>query len=625
MFLSSTRASRLRRAVLAGLVGLALLLSAVEALGVPTQAASAAPAAPRTAPVATASAYAVIATIPTPFQATHLALAHGSDSDPRDDTLFVATDQLYVYSPLAGTGSTWTAVTLSGNVRALTTGSDALFAGVNRSTDDTLLRLPLTINGPVAPLATAPLGEVPQIAVTGPDDSVYVTYYNNRPVVDIFTPDLAATRAVPLPGAPQGPTGLAASDDTIYATAWEGNGGYLSQVFLSTSDSEIFRPGVGATSVTVSTGRVLLGTGSSNLRSLRMTDWDDSVTAAFRGEETATWSGKVFATDASSSVVTVAPIASLVAEQSISVSVASSFDGDILVAGDGVAYVSRDTSGVAVLGPASASLATPSGPAGSTVRLNITLPAYRLMDDSTVTAVWWGDDTVPFDRVAGSNAVTVTAPSGGGSVPLVVALNGGAAVSGGNFTYGTAPDPTPPGPMPPVPSAAPFGATAVPGDRSATVSWSSPTTSGSFPVTSYLVTSSADGKTCLTPSLSCTVSGLTNGAAYTFTVQALTGAGWSPASAPSNAVTPRAAARPTIVITGAREGRLIVISGATTGMGPGGLVTPWTARAGAASVRGREVPVSVKGDFAWSRRAGAGPWRIYFTADEARSNTVTIR
>jgi hypothetical protein len=59
------------------------------------------------------------------------------------------------------------------------------------------------------------------------------------------------------------------------------------------------------------------------------------------------------------------------------------------------------------------------------------------------------------------------------------------------------------------------------------------------------------------------VEGLSNGTAYTFTVTALTGAGWSAKSEPSNAVTPRAKPRPCIVITGSREGDRIAVSGAS--------------------------------------------------------------
>ena len=165
------------------------------------------------------------------------------------------------------------------------------------------------------------------------------------------------------------------------------------------------------------------------------------------------------------------------------------------------------------------------------------------------------------------------------------------------------------------------------GDGSVAVSWAAPASSGSYPVSHYQVVSSPGGRTCLTTSLTCTVDGLSNGRAYTFTVRALTGGGWSSASAASSAVVPHADADPTITITGTREGKRIVIVGTTTGMGMGALVTPWATRGDRAAGAGRSVEVSVDGTFRWSRAASArSTWSVYVTAaDGIRSNTVTFR
>jgi hypothetical protein len=183
-------------------------------------------------------------------------------------------------------------------------------------------------------------------------------------------------------------------------------------------------------------------------------------------------------------------------------------------------------------------------------------------------------------------------------------------------------------PPPPMPSSPPREVAAVAGDASAAVTWTAPESSGSFPISHYRAVSSPGGRTCLVPAstLACSVAGLVNGTTYTFTVKALTGAGWSASSEPSNGVTPRAVPRPTIVITGSREGARIAVAGRTTGMGMGGLVTPWTSRS-LEDFRSRAaVPVSNDGTFTWSRRASSAVvWRVYFTAEGARSNTVTIR
>jgi serine protease AprX len=88
---------------------------------------------------------------------------------------------------------------------------------------------------------------------------------------------------------------------------------------------------------------------------------------------------------------------------------------------------------------------------------------------------------------------------------------------------------------------APTSVTASAGDASAQVSWQAPSTDGGSPITGYTVSASSGGQTCTTSgALLCTVSGLTNGKSYTFTVRAANQLGSGPPSAPSNQVTPQA-------------------------------------------------------------------------------------
>ena len=89
----------------------------------------------------------------------------------------------------------------------------------------------------------------------------------------------------------------------------------------------------------------------------------------------------------------------------------------------------------------------------------------------------------------------------------------------------------------------PTAVTGVAGDARVTVSWTAPASNGGAAITNYTVTFSS-GQTCSTATLSCVVTGLTNGTAYTFTVVATNTIGNSPTSTASSAVTPVAATTP---------------------------------------------------------------------------------
>lgn len=85
----------------------------------------------------------------------------------------------------------------------------------------------------------------------------------------------------------------------------------------------------------------------------------------------------------------------------------------------------------------------------------------------------------------------------------------------------------------------PLLVSALPSERSASVSWARPVSDGGSPITGFTVTASPGGQTCSTTGvLTCTITGLTNGTAYTFTVTATNSAGTSLPSAPSAPVTP---------------------------------------------------------------------------------------
>jgi hypothetical protein len=170
----------------------------------------------------------------------------------------------------------------------------------------------------------------------------------------------------------------------------------------------------------------------------------------------------------------------------------------------------------------------------------------------TVTTITAGPAVAP---------VTVVPVAGSAFPPTSVLISG--LVNGTSYTFtvtatnavGTSPasvasaSVTPPGVAVP---AAPTGATAIPGDTQASVTFTvSPPPQGA-PITSYTVTSAPGGiVVSIPPPVSgntgtALVGGLTNGVSYTFTVRAIDAAGPSAPSAPSNAVTPSAAHVPVI-------------------------------------------------------------------------------
>lgn len=186
--------------------------------------------------------------------------------------------------------------------------------------------------------------------------------------------------------------------------------------------------------------------------------------------------------------------------------------------------------------------------------------------------------------------------------------------------------PAPP-PPPPSPATAPRDVVATAGQGSVTAAWQAPVSSGSYPVTHYKATASPGGGTCLTASTTCTIEGLTPGVAYTVTVEALSGAGWSPSSAPSNAVVPRPSITPSLTITGSRgsgaERSFIRVRGTSTGLA-GEIATLWLSLGGRPATPAlTSVTIAADGTFTWSRRA-AREVRIYAQVGITRSNTVTI-
>ena len=129
---------------------------------------------------------------------------------------------------------------------------------------------------------------------------------------------------------------------------------------------------------------------------------------------------------------------------------------------------------------------------------------------------------------------------------------------------------------PPTVSGAPTIGTATAGNASATVAYTAPANTGGSAITTYTATSSP-GSFTGTGASPITVSGLTNGTAYTFTVTATNVIGVSAASSASNSVSPFLPATSTVeylvVAGGGGGGNAAVNSYYAGGGGAGGFRT----------------------------------------------------
>ena len=473
------------------------------------------------------------------------------------------------------------------------------------------------INGRTGTVAfTIPVGGRPQgVAVNEGDDTVYVTNEasDNVSVINGRTGTVAGT--IPVGDRPEG-VAVNEGDDTVYVTNLGGNsvwvingrtrtvddtitvGGLPFGVAVNQGDDTVYVTNQGSFTVSVINGRTRTVAGTITVGGapigVAVDQGDDTVYVTNYG------SGTVSVINGKTGVLTDDTITVGTTPRGVAV-----VDGSGTNAG--LVYVTNFAdSTVSVIGRVTPSLGSASGPAGSTVTVTLDVPQVDYdVDDSTVTSVSFGDDTATGLTAVAGDAWTLTVPAGSGTVPVTVTFNGGLTASAGTFTYGSTPGPNPPAPTP---ASAPLDVTATAGDASATVTWKAPTSSGSYPITTYQAISTPPGRTCLVsaPTLTCAVTGLANGTAYTFTVQALTGAGWGGTSSPSNTVTPRAAPKPSITITGTRAGERIMVTGTTTGFGVGAILRPWTRFPGQTTyTQGTaSILVDAQGGFTWERRTG---------------------
>lgn len=147
-----------------------------------------------------------------------------------------------------------------------------------------------------------------------------------------------------------------------------------------------------------------------------------------------------------------------------------------------------------------------------------------------------------------------------------------------------------------VPPDAPSIGTATRGDQQATVTFTAPAYDGGAQITSYVVTASPGGLSGQATGSPITVSGLTNGVAYTFTVKAGNSAGFGPSSPASNAVTPAGVPFAPAIGTATRGNTQATVS-FTPGGSNGEPILNYTATSspGNISATGASSPVIVPG------------------------------
>lgn len=177
------------------------------------------------------------------------------------------------------------------------------------------------------------------------------------------------------------------------------------------------------------------------------------------------------------------------------------------------------------------------------------------------------------------------------------------------------------------PPSAPSDVRATAGNASAVVSWTA-AQGNRAPITGYTVTADPGGAGCATTGApSCTVTGLTNGTAYTFTATATNSVGAGPASAASDPVTPAgspfapsavhatAGDASAAVSWTAAEGNGAPVTGYTVTAGPGGASCTTTGATGCV-VTGLTNGTAYTFTVTATNRVGAGP-------ASAASNPVT--
>ena len=170
---------------------------------------------------------------------------------------------------------------------------------------------------------------------------------------------------------------------------------------------------------------------------------------------------------------------------------------------------------------------------------------------SAITSYTVTSSSGGFTGTGGSSPIIVTGLTNGTTYTFTVTATNAAGTSVASATSNSVVPATVPG--------APTIGTATRGNGEATITFSAPVNNGGSAITSYTITSNVGGFTATGGSSPITVTGLTNGTAYTFTVTATNSAGTSTSSGASNSVTPATVPNaPTSVTAVAENGQATI-------------------------------------------------------------------
>lgn len=272
----------------------------------------------------------------------------------------------------------------------------------------------------------------------------------------------------------------------------------------------------------------------------------------------------------------------------------------------------------------------------STPLAQLNLTVVRIDYTANSTQMWMNPNLATFDYLnppAPSASATSYAPAIDRILPIT--RNNGKFDEIKVMRVVQSDDPTA---VPRIPPTPPRDVKAVAGDSSAVVTWAPPESQGTDDIQLYTVSAWPGGPVCSVPAtvLTCTASGLTNGASYEFSVMALSPSGWSNPSGRVGPVIPRAPAptptptpepsppAPTLTMTGERVAGQISVRGSSTSIPPGASLEVWIRKGSGDMVLGVARPtVAEDGTFTWSRRVSER-WDFEITISLRELKTPTL-